>query len=450
MIDDVWCLEQQRQISYHSYKQNRHNSMFRRLEKFRRQRERDEARGIDVSQDAPPEALLNEDEGDSSDSGSSEDDSDGEGIADEDVSEGSDDEEESDAQDGSDGDGSEQESISESDASIDESVPPLSIAQSLQSPFFIASSAPSKAGLPWTTCLVCPLAQLKSDTQVGLHEVSKAHKRRFQRYKDFVSQKLTRTERENDFERGGADPRAIAREVESSVKRDDAKAGPSASSTSAARQNGKGPPGLNGAGGVGGGAPAAGAAAAAGSGPDASSEKAKARRERKLANRKAWKAEKDARRQAKKEQAANADQDSQSEIDEVGTVSAPASEHSEKVAGLGAKVDKKRKREQGVVEAQADGKVDQATAKQGRASSSKDKKQPPQLESKSTSKVPVNERTDSKGGDDVGRREHSDKRKMKSKGENGSKGETKTTSPSMRRGKGDGHGAKPKRKKVVG
>ncbi|CAO1629932.1 unnamed protein product [Jaminaea pallidilutea] len=424
--------------------------MFRRLEKFRRQRERDEARGIDVSQDAPPEALLNEDEGDSSDSGSSEDDSDGEGIADEDMSEGSDDEEESDAQDGSDGDSSEQESISESDASIDESVPPLSIAQSLQSPFFIASSAPSKAGLPWTTCLVCPLAQLKSDTQVGLHEVSKAHKRRFQRYKDFVSQKLTRTERENDFERGGADPRAIAREVESSVKRDDAKAGPSASSTSAARQHGKGPPGLNGAGGVGGGAPAAAAAAAAGPAPNASSEKAKARRERKLANRKAWKAEKDARRKAKKEQAASADQDSQPETDEVGTVGAPASEHSEKIAGVGAKADKKRKREQGVVEAQTEGTVDEATAKPGRAPSSEDKKQPPQLESKSTSKVPVNERTDSKGGDDVGRKEHSDKRKMKSKGGNGSEGETKTTSPSMRRGKGEGDGAKPKRKKVVG
>lgn len=281
--------------------------MFKRLTKFNRQRERDAARGIDIGQDAPPETLMDEDESDSgSDSEGSSDGSDEEEEGDISGEEADEDEEEGDEDSASD-DGSDADSDSDaSDASGDDEQPPLSISQSLQSPFYISPDSPAKAGVPWTSCLVCPLAQLKTAKAVEVHEGAKAHRRRFERYTRYVAERLTRTERENEFEFGGADPREVVREIEGQAKREaKAKAGKGkgkkpvkageSKSTAAVQEDGD-----SDSDGESGDEDASKSTAAPASASASASEKALARRERKKAHKKAWKEEKEAKRLARK------------------------------------------------------------------------------------------------------------------------------------------------------
>lgn len=259
--------------------------MFKRLTKFNQQRERDAARGIDVSQDAPPEVMMdeesgsdseNESESEESDSGSEDGEEGGENPRARSLKRKASEEEES----GSDGEdnASEAESDAESETSsiLDDSIPPISISQSLQSPFYISATSPLKAGEPWTTCLVCPLAQLKSSTALQVHEGSKAHKRRYQRYIKYVDERLTDVEKENDFEVGGADPRGVVREIEGEVERRKEKTGGAgALKNKPPVQQQRQPPATG-------------------------SDKAQARRERRKANKKAWKQAKEERRRERK------------------------------------------------------------------------------------------------------------------------------------------------------
>ncbi|CAO1632833.1 unnamed protein product [Parajaminaea phylloscopi] len=282
--------------------------MFKRLAKFNHKRAQDEARGIDVSQDAPPESLL--DETDSSSDEAEEDDSDsdlddGDDSGEEDAGarvtstpakrkrrngNGDESDEEESSADSDEGDSEADEDEDEDEDEDDPSLPPMSISQSLQSPFFISPDSPLKAGQPWITCLVCPLSQLKSDKQVEVHDQAKSHQRRYKRYRAFVEGKLTETERVNEFDKGGADPRAIAAELEANVSRSAEKApgakGPKRQFVRPEQTK-----------------PVAGGSedSVAGVPSSTSTERSRARKERKEANKRAWKQAKEARRLARKQ-----------------------------------------------------------------------------------------------------------------------------------------------------
>lgn len=274
------------------------HAMFKRLSKFNTQKQRNIARGIDVSQDAPPEVLMDEESGSESDSDSDEEE---EASDDDDQQEASnnhahtsvrskkrksmdDDIEDSDADSNSSAETDEDdEGSSEEEEPYDDSVPPISLSQSLESPLYISPLSPHKAGEPWTTCLVCPLAQLKSSTAVEVHQQSKAHKRRYVRYVKYVEERLTETERTNDFEAGGADPRGVVKEIEGESQRSQGKA-----------KNGKPPPQKKKA------ASDDKQQTKVETTPRAQSEKARARSERKKAHKKAWKEAKEERKKQKK------------------------------------------------------------------------------------------------------------------------------------------------------
>lgn len=269
--------------------------MFKRLNKFNKQRQKDEARGIDISQDAPPEALMDEvDDEDSSSDDSSDDSEDEEDEGEEEQAKAPMKQDTSDADEdeaagsasgsGSASGGEDDDDEEEVQEEVNLDLPPISITQSLQSPFYISPTSSA------TVCLVCPLMQIKTDTTLDLHINSKTHKRRYERYCKYVAEKLSQTEREAAFEAGGADPVGVVREIEGEVKRriessqrKPSKQLPRPSDTPAASEASSPAP-------IGG---------AHGADTLTPSERALARKERKKANKMAWKQAKAARKQEK-------------------------------------------------------------------------------------------------------------------------------------------------------
>lgn len=274
--------------------------MFKRLAKFNRRRAKDEARGIDISHDTPPESLLDE-----TDSSSSESESEGENDIEASrhisylrkrrihnapsVGDGDD----QDSQDSGERDEGDRDEDEDEDMKL--LVPPLSISQSLQSPFYASPDSPLKFGEPWISCVVCPLSQLKSEAQVAVHHTAKSHQRRLKRYKTYVAERLTETERVNDFEKGGADPRSIVREIEAESKRKTRQVPSKEAAGIVTTETSKRGQGSD--------SQVDGSVVSAKSKGE-TEDRAKARRVRKKVNKKAWKEAKVAKRKLKKERIA--------------------------------------------------------------------------------------------------------------------------------------------------
>jgi hypothetical protein len=159
--------------------------MFKRIAKLARSIERDEAAGIPVGQDVPPEMRIDDSDSDSSDEESEEEseeessDEEASGSASASGSRAAGKAAARDSEDeGADSDDdSEEESDDEAEdedelgvaAAAAKSEPPLSIEQSLQSQIYVDKRAPKRGDFLVRSCVCCPSVQLKSDGMVEVH-----------------------------------------------------------------------------------------------------------------------------------------------------------------------------------------------------------------------------------------------------------------------------------------